>query len=156
MERGAVEERSSRNLLVGDGVSLAESLDIRPILLERLLVGRRRHQPHAARQSLRQKLVDVRLLAGRAGAVRQRDPHRRQRFSEPRRLDEFAVEIEHRRPLPGILGADDLAVFRVDQGQGPVPQQATRRHPSRVQFFALHRLDRIPSYGDDRAEREGG
>jgi hypothetical protein len=50
---------------------------------------------------------------------------------------------EQRRPLARLLRAGDPSISSVDEREGSVTEDASLRHHSLGQPFALHRLDRV-------------
>src|SRR5262249_39820142 len=88
-------------------------------------------------------LVEVTLLTGGHGAVRQGNSHRRHVRAEARRLDESSPEIKEIRPFSRVLCGRDLLVGAVHQRVSTIAEQSAFRNLGGIQFLSHHGLDRV-------------
>src|SRR5712692_1591301 len=106
MGHGEVEERAGWYSFIGDRFPVGEALHIRPILLEAGRLGCCRRKCHPAAERIRQDLVQLPLLAGKGGAVRESDPDRGNLLTGAWGLNEGGASIPELPPTrPEILGS---------------------------------------------------
>src|SRR2546425_429137 len=116
MDSGTVEKGPLWQSEIGDGVPVVEAFYVRPVLLgisRRHMTALARIKCHRPLERLGEDLVDVTLLAGRHGSIRQGNPDGRHVATDARRLDEGSPKVEKVRPFPGVLGARDLPIGAV-------------------------------------------
>src|SRR5207253_7012666 len=89
------------------------------------VTGARLGEGDVPAECARQDLLQITLPAGHGGPVRKRDPNRGHLRSRLRRLGIGGPEIEEVTPLPRILSSPDLPRGAVDDGELPVPEQAS-------------------------------
>src|SRR5947208_12385835 len=78
---------------------------------------------HLTVERLGEDLVEVALLTGGHGAVRQGNSDRRHVRADARRLDKGSPVVEESRPFSGVLDASDLPIETVYQRVGMISEQ---------------------------------
>src|SRR3990172_9182267 len=94
-------------------------------------------------ERLGEDLVEVTLLTGGYGAVRQSNSHRRHVRADARRLDEGSPEVEEVRPFSGVLGGGDFLIGAVHQRVSTISEQSAFRNLGGVEFLPHHGLDGV-------------
>src|SRR3972149_2357722 len=96
---------------------------------------------HRAAEHFRKDLVQVTLLTGDYGAIRQGNSDRRHLRADPRRFDKGGSEIEEIRPLPGVFGAPYLSIGTIYHGVSAISKEPAWGDISGVQLLSHHGLD---------------
>src|SRR6266478_10028524 len=113
MDSGTVEKCALGQPEIGDGISVVEAFYIRPVLLgigRSCLAAPGPIKCHLAVERFGEDLVQVTLLTGGYGAIRQGNSDRRRVRAAERRLDERSPEVEEVWPFSGVFGRRDLPI----------------------------------------------
>src|SRR5947199_8234860 len=106
---------------------MVEAVHVRPVLLGIDRPTLSRTKCHLTVECLREDLVEITLVTGDSGAIREGNSNRRDFRGRPRRLDEGGTEIEETRPFSRVLGGRHLPVGAIDEGIRTITEQPTFR-----------------------------
>src|SRR5260370_10734432 len=116
------------------------------------MAGLGRIKCHLTVERLGEDLVDVTLVIGGYGAVRQGNSDRRHVRADARGLAEGSPEVEEIRPFSGVFGGRNLRIGAVHDRVGTISEQSAFRNLGGIQLLSHHGLDRVSPNRNHRAK----